>query len=75
MKQSIKAEKEKVEEDLGHLQRRNQQLLEEVEQLRTNINYQFKEGASARASAPLAPLSRAPQAVRIFKLKTNLKKN
>lgn len=68
MKLSLKAEKEKVEEDLGHLQRRNQQFLEEVEYLREKENKLLSRNkhGSSHSSAPSAPISQAPLCVSIF---------
>jgi len=57
-KEALRAEKEQIADDLRHLQRRNQQLLEEVERLRVGDFVHVSRPESPRSSSSIAS---APQ--------------
>lgn len=57
-KDSVKAEKEQIADDLQHLQRRNQQLLEEVDRLRGGDFVHVNRPEQSAAAAPSAPQDR-----------------
>ncbi|XP_025833348.1 NF-kappa-B essential modulator isoform X2 [Agrilus planipennis] len=59
-KNNLKEEKEQLADDLRHLQRRNQQLLEEVERLRNGAFVVVEDDARGATSTPSAPQDSPP---------------